>query len=122
MAERQGNRLLVEQTEQFIAENPTVVSINRPVKEADGAGGKRRLAPAVLDPQTVRLVPMAPNVSVERRTSDGEVVTTVYSLVAMPDADIKEEDFFEINDARHEVVTVIGIGGYELRAEMARRG
>lgn len=119
--ERQGQRLLIEQTKQFINESPSEITVTRLTKTADGAGGYTT-APALLAPQTVRLVPLAPSTSVERKTADGEVVTTVYSVVAAPDVDLKEGDAFPINDARHEVILCIIIGGYEVRAEVARRG
>lgn len=121
MAEQQGLRLLIEQTDQFIAENPSVIDVVRPTRTEDGAGGTIA-TPTALPAQTVRLVPLAPSTSVERRTVDGEVVTTVYSVVANPEVDLREGDYFPINGARHEVVLAIDIGGYELRAEVARRG
>lgn len=122
MAERQGGMYLVKQTRQFINEDPTDITLTRTTRNSDGAGGWTPGAPVNVVKQTVRLVPTNPNAGAESRTVDGEVLKTQYSIVAMPDADIEEGDSFKINGARHEVVIVLNIGGYELRAEVVRRG
>lgn len=121
MGERQGRRLLVEQTNQFVNENPSDIVVTRHTKVDDGAGGHTTTS-ALLEPQRARLVPTAPSAAVERRTADGEVLTTLYSVVADPSIDMREGDTFLINGIKHEVVIAVGIGGYEFRAEVVRRG
>lgn len=120
--ERQGLTYLIKQTRQYIHEDPTEVTLERTTRTADGAGGWVDGDPTPVDPQTVRLVPANPNAGNEVRTVGGEVLKTQYSIVAMPDADIVEGDALMIGTARHEVAVVLGIGGYELRAELVRRG
>lgn len=122
MAERQGQSFLVKQTRQFIGESPSVVAFLRSTRTDDGAGGTTVGAPTALGPQTVRLIPANPSTSAEVRTVSGETLKTQYSIVALPDADIREGDALLINGARHEVAIGINIGGYELRAEVVRRG
>lgn len=122
MAERQGGTYLVKQTRQFIAEDPFALALTRITREDDGAGGYVDGPPTPVAAQTVRLVPANPNAASETRTVGGETLKTMYSIVAMPDADIQEGDSFQVNGARHEVVIVLNIGGYEVRAEVVRRG
>jgi hypothetical protein len=122
MAERQGQTYLVKQTRQFIAEDPTVINLTRTARNSDGAGGWTPGAPTPVAAQTVRLVPSNPSTGSEVRTVSGEVLKTTYSIVAMPDANIQEGDSFMVDGFRHEVVIVLGIGGYEVRAEVVRRG
>lgn len=122
MAERQGGTFLVKQTRQFIAEDPFALALTRVERNSDGAGGWVDGDPAPVAAQTVRLVPANPSANSETRTVGGETLKTMYSIVAMPDADIREGDSFDVNGARHEVVIVLNIGGHEVRAEVVRRG
>ena len=122
MAERQGQSFLVKQTRQFINESPTTIALSRVERNDDGAGGTIDGNPIPVEPQTVRIIPANPSSASEVRTVSGEVLKTQYSIVALPDADIREGDSLLINGARHEVAIGINIGGYELRAEVVRRG
>jgi hypothetical protein len=122
MAEKQGLRILIEQTSAFIEENPTDLVITRPVREPDGAGGMRDLPPNDLPAQRVRVVPASPSASVEVRNTSGETVSLAYSLVGLPDCDVQPDDSMVIDGLRYEVAVVVIIGGYVKRAELVRRG
>lgn len=117
-----SSRRQIENTRKFIAHNPTALALSRSVRTPDGAGGTLAGSPTALDPQTVRLVAPAPNANSEVTTTDGETLNTSYSIIAMPGADIQEGDWFMLRNARHEVIVVADIGGYEVRAEAVRRG
>lgn len=118
-----GLGVLIRQTSRYIDENPSEVVVLRSTGTADGAGGTVAGTEAPVGPaQTMRLVPSGIMNEMEIRTVDGEVLKTAYSILAMPDADLKDGDAFMLDDVRYEVASCVGIGGYELRAEAVRRG
>ena len=121
MAQKQGLRVLIEQTKKFIDENPSDIVLTRAERAADGAGGTTAGTPTPLSAQRVRLVPANPSAGAEVRTVSGEVVNMTYSLIGLPDANVKEGDTLDIGGLRHEVVQVMVLGGYEVRAELVRR-
>jgi hypothetical protein len=116
-----GLALLIEQTEGFIADNPSDIAFTHQVKVPDGAGGNTwsDVAGSIL---TVRLVPENPSTATEQRTVDGEVGKTEYTIVSVPGADIREGDWFLVNAVRYEVTTVLDITGRVQHAKAVRRG
>jgi hypothetical protein len=117
---KQGMRVLREQTEQFIGENPTSLVLTRSTRTEDGAGGWVNGAPTPLPAQRVRLVPQSASPGVERRTVSGEVVRPDLRIVGMPEFNVAVGDTFTWNTIRMEVVWVSDLG-YEKIAEVAAR-
>lgn len=111
-----------KQTKQYINFNPKTVTLTRPDKASDGAGGTLPAA-TPLPPQVVRIIQQREGSGTERRNSDGEVVRPSLVLLAEWNADVKEDDFFDWNGMRAEVVYVqkleTGGGTYELSCEVA---
>lgn len=118
-----GLGVLRKQTQQFIAENPSELTIMRQNMVDDGAGGEIADGePTPLDPQTMRVVIKSLNQQIEFRTVSGEVTNPEYSIVAEYDADLREGDWFTFDGNRIEVVFAYSVGDYERRAEAVRRG
>jgi hypothetical protein len=119
-----GLGVLIRQTRRFINDNPVDVRIMRSPRTPDGAGGTLTDEEVEVseDTDTIRIVPTGLMNQVEIRTVDGEVVKSGYSILAMPDIDLKDGDSFMFEGNRYEVASVVQIGGYEMRAEAVRRG
>lgn len=122
MSQKQGLRVLIEQTQKFIEENPSDVVLTRTERADDEAGGYTDGDLVPVPAQRVRLVPANPSAAVEVRNTSGEVVKTAYSMVGLPNANVKENDSLMIDGLRYEVAQAVVIGGYVFRAELVRRG
>lgn len=116
---KQGMAVLREQTEQFIDQNPSMVTLTRYTKVADGAGGTRS-TPTVLPPQKVRAITNRSAVSAERRTIGGVTVHPEVTLQCLWDANIERGDTFMVENVMMEVVWVSRLG-YEKLAEVTTR-
>jgi hypothetical protein len=110
--------LRTEQTFAFISAEPTDLALSRRPLISDGAGGFKR-GPAVnVAAQTLRIV--SPNTQLPLRKSvDGRDAQPIYTIVAMPEADVQSGDTFLIDTVRYEVVFVQPKKLDALRAEVA---
>lgn len=115
----QGINVEREQTEQFIDQNPTMITFTRNTKVPDGAGGGT-YTPTPLPPQKVRVIAQSRLVSVERRNVHGATVRPDMNLLALWDADIQRGDTFSLNNMDMEVIWV-NVLPYEVMAEVAVR-
>jgi len=95
------------QMDAFIAAQPLVLRLNRPVMTATAAGGYLEGEPEVLSPQRFRLVPF------KRRfthqvvdTQDGDIPLTQYVLVGKFNANVQTDDYFEYKGTTYRVVGV----------------
>lgn len=104
--------MLTQQTQDYIAANPSTITFSRPSKASDGAGGTTTAATPV-QPQVVRMIRQSESGSVESRNRDGEVVRPEWVLMAMPDADILEDDTFMWQGHQASIAYVTDMG-YEL--------
>jgi hypothetical protein len=120
MMPRQGQRVLREQTRNFIAENPSQVVLTRSTETPDGAGGTTKGSPTPLTAQKMRIVLQAANESREIRTSSGEMLKPTAVLIAEYNADVQRGDVLTINGVRHEVAWVRNLG-YEISADVVAR-
>lgn len=115
----QGHGVLLQQTEQFINDNPTDVVFTRHTKVSDGAGGSTTTS-TPLSAQTVRIVQAGPSGSVERQNQEGTVDRPDLTIVAMPDADLQRGDTFTWQSMNAQVTWVRTLD-YELLADVAVR-
>lgn len=78
----------------FIGAKQIDITIHRPTRVSDGAGGVEETGTTVLDPQTVRLVEED---ETSARTAQGTLVASGerYIVIAPVDADIEEHDRFQ---------------------------
>lgn len=90
----------------LIDEAPIEIMLTRPVKEEDGAGGYVELAPEVIGPIKVRIVPDTRAVSA-RYSEAGEVFKRRWLILAPHDADVRRKDRLEYEDAELEITRVI---------------
>lgn len=110
-------------TQQFIDENPSTIVIYRPNYVDDGAGGRIMQGETELAPQTMRHVGIEPrrgHTLIMLVTRDGETVVANSSIIAMPDADIQNQDQFTINGGteRYEVLHVESHPEWRKRVEV----
>lgn len=110
-------------TQQFIDENPSTIVIYRPTVVDDGAGGRKVTGETPLAPQIMRHVGIEPrrgHTLIMSVTRDGEQVVANSSVIAMPDADIQNQDQFTINGGieRYEVLHVENHPEWRLRVEV----
>lgn len=107
------------QTMAFIAANPVSIAVERATLAVTAAGGRKRTSPQTLDPQVVRLVPLATTAA---RGQEGEQPRVEYTLVALPDADIKRGDRFKVfgddSSSWYSIPYKLDSFSYELRAEV----
>lgn len=109
--------LLVEQTQQFINDNPTSLVFTRHTKTPDGAGGTTSTS-APLPAQVVRIVQASPTrTSVGVRNTEGEVTQPDANLICTLDVDVQIGDTFQWNGLSMKVVWVILLP-YEKIAEV----
>lgn len=114
-----GPGVLLQQTEQFVNDNPTDLILKRNAKAPDGAGGTTS-TPTPLSPQTVRIVQASESNAVERQNAAGEVVRPALKIVCMPDTDIERGDTFTWMGMNAEVVWLTALQ-YEITADVAVR-
>lgn len=115
----EGVGVLREQTERFIAENPSDIIFTRNTKVEDGMGG-HTLDPHPLDSQRVRIIQQVSAQATERRTVSGEMTTPDMKVLAAWDADLEMGDTFEWRDLPVEVIWIVELP-YEKTAEVAVR-
>ncbi len=117
-AELAAQRLL---TKAFIDADVTNITLWRSEWADDGAGGDRRLDPAPLAPQRLRLQPRVDGGN-PRTTADGEQAVPNYTLIGEHTADIKRWDTFTVEGRRYEVAFVYQNRQYEVKAEVFFHG
>lgn len=107
------------QTQAFIAANPVSIAVQRATLVKTAAGGRKRSDPQTLDPQLVRLVPLGTTAA---RGQEGEQPRVEFTLIALPDADIKRGDRFKIfgddDSPWYSIPYKLDSFPYELRAEV----
>lgn len=110
-------------TQAFIDANPTDVVLTRYTSGDDGAGGTTQIEPQTLEPQVMRIVAQNLKTAAESRvTPDGQVVTPVFAVIALPSADIAVGDQFTDDDKLLEVVYVQRRPEWRVRAEVFEHG
>lgn len=107
-------------TRGFIAYDAIQVTLRRPVKAADGAGGTETTGFTELMPQTFRLLPQEDGATA-RTTAEGETATPEYILMGDSDADVARFDEFQLGERRYQVV-YIDNRQYEIKAEVIYLG
>lgn len=95
---RQGHLRLIDEV-------PVEITLKRPVREEDGAGGYIEGEPEEIGPVKVRIVPQS--TATARRVEAGEVYTRRWLVFAPYDADIRRKDRFEYESTELEIVRVI---------------
>lgn len=108
-------------TEAFIRADGEVVILERSTFVSDGAGGSVRGAPAPLQPQFMRLIPLQDG-SPEQMTADGEAISPSYMLLGKHDADMERWDRFTRDGERYEVVSVNSNRQYECKGLVVYHG
>jgi hypothetical protein len=114
----------IEITEQFIDENPSQITITRETIVGDGAGGKISSGTTTLGAQKMRLVGIEPRrgqTLIMLVTRDGENVTANSTIIAMPDANIQNQDQFTIDGDLTNVYEVLHVESHpewRIRAEV----
>lgn len=111
------------QTEQFIKENPTSLTVNRNVRTPNGKGGYT-MTPTPQAPQTFRIIPQV-RAGAASQNIDGEKVDPVFVLIGRWDANIGDNDTFSLGGKEYAVQHVRGAGlstAYETWAEVIYRG
>lgn len=102
------DQMHLRQTEAFIAENPSAITIKRRSKTETASGGWKWGSPVPLpSSQTMRKVGSnRVSVTIQRTTTDGKQVIPSAVLVGLPDADIQVGDLFDLDGKTYEVLTV----------------
>lgn len=112
-------RINRQQTKDFIAEDVDTITLKRPTKVPDGAGGSTTTEQ---DQQPIqgRMILKRENTGVERRNVDGEVVKVDMVLLTEWSVDVKTGDKFTWEGRSFEVVWTTNME-YELLCEVALR-
>lgn len=111
-----------KQTEQFIKENPTSITVNRNVRTSNGKGGYT-IVPTPQTPQTFRIIPQGKGVA--SRNQDGESIAPEFVLIGRWDANVGDSDTFELGGRNYQVTYVRGAGlstAYETWVEVIYSG
>lgn len=107
-------------TEAFIAADGIWVSLQRPTRTPDGAGGVEVGTPVSIAPQYLRLLPQEDGATA-RTTAEGETATPEYMLMCPPGANVARFDEFQIGVRRYQIV-YIDNRQYEVKAEVIYLG
>jgi len=112
-------------TAAFIAADPLTVTLTRRLRVRNDAGGYDE-ATTNLPPQTVRLIPSSDRTP-QIETADGRNSLPVFTLLAMPDADLKIGDTFRLSDGceyqlEGAIFPMHTESAYEKKAGVIRRG
>lgn len=109
-------RIGLKNTEAFIRANVVRIQLRRPQVVRTEAGGVRKTDPELLAEQEFRIVPMSGLVWDRGRTTpdEGLVQDVTEQLIAMPDADVRQNDYFpaEHGDGWFIVNHVSPVRGY----------
>lgn len=111
------------QTEQFIKENPTSISVVRNVRAPNGKGGYTT-TPTPQGAQTFRIVPQN-RAGTASRGIDGEKIDPVFVLIGRWDANVGDSDTFELGGRNYSITHVRGAGlstAYETWVEVVYSG
>lgn len=114
--------VLRRQTEQFIKENPTSITLSRPVRTSNGKGGWTTV-PTPQTPQTFRIIPQGNGVA--SKNVDGDSVAPVFVMIGRWDANVTAEDTFSLGGRNYNVSYVRGAGittAYESWVEVVYSG
>lgn len=110
-------------TAEFIASDPDVVTMERPQRVPDGAGGWVSSGePVPLGSQIVKMQPLSLRGSPQRTSEAGQVYTPTHVLLGMPDLDAMAGDRFVWNGAYWSVVFVDKALSYRIMAEVIHSG
>lgn len=98
------------------------IVLNRTTEISDGAGGIVRESVG-LPPQPFRLIPQSDRLDNIRQNNDGQVELIKFVIMAMPDADIQQFDWFVFRNEQYLVQSVYRrTNGYEIKADVILRG
>lgn len=110
-------------TRRFIDADPYSVVLTRTTRTENGAGGFKKTNPTPLTAQRVRLMPQATQGRLEeRQILDGQMVQINYHMVGDIGLDVQRGDTFTKDGALHEVVWVVTVSEYEVKAGITNRG
>lgn len=112
-----------KQTEQFIKENPTSITVVRSVRVPNGKGGYTTNA-VEQAPQTFRIIPQK-GAGIASRNVDGEAIAPQFVLIGRWDANIGDSDSFHLGGRDYSVTYVRGAGlstAYETWVEVVYSG
>lgn len=114
--------VLRKQTEKFIQENPSQITLLRETRIPNGKGGYTTTR-APQASQTFRIVPQQPGSAA--RTMDGDKVAPTFVLIGRWNADVNNNDVFEWDGRTYSVDLVRGSGlstSYETWVEVTYSG
>jgi len=89
----------------LIDESPVEITLKRPVREEDGAGGYIERDPEEIGPVRVRIVPQS--TASARHVEAGEVFKRQWLIFAPYDANIRRKDRLAYEDTELEITRVI---------------
>ena len=108
-----------EATLAFILADPEDITLLRPHKVSDGAGGFKLGSPTPLITQTGRLIPQSDRV-LEVRNSNGRMAMPEFVLLLPAEADLLRYDTFVWRGATWEIAQVHTKPDYELKGDVIR--
>lgn len=108
-------------TDYFISMDPDSVVLQPFTRESNGSGGYVRTPGEPRSAQDMRMIPLT-EVTSERHTLDGKVVTPEWMLMGRYDAVVERGDQFELNGDLYEVVHVQEKKDYQTKAETVYLG
>ena len=116
---------LIRSTRTLIEAWPQGIILNRPPEPVDdGAGGVR--VPdgpdTQLPVQTLYFAESDAETDVERTTLAGTKVVITHVLVGMPDADMRENDWFVVGDKKFKIQYVLPDRDYQTKGEVTYEG
>lgn len=107
-------------TQGFIDENPSQVVLTRRARVASTAGGWVDGAATIMAAQEFRLVGTSSN---RRRLDDqGDVMVPDFTMIGMPERDVKEGDTFVVGPLTYRVRKVNRVPAWATRAEAVEHG
>lgn len=106
-----------QMTQMLIDDFPTEISFVRTELVDDGQGGQEELPSATLAPQQCRLITSGLIAGAQQMVrQDANVVNLKYTIVAMPDFDVKVGDIFVYDGERMKVSIVKKIQDWSIEA------
>ncbi len=112
-------RIELELTQAFIAQDPVDLVIQRADRASDGAGGSYPVEPEVIAEATFRLIPQSRNVIDRTATSiNGRLESPRYVIMAETDVFWRRGDFFDWRGDRYSIASVHMFPAYEHKADV----
>lgn len=112
----------IRNTKAFIRANKITVQLRRPQVMRTEAGGVQKQEPALIPAQDFRVVPMSGLVWDRSRTTpdEGQIDDVTEQLIGLPDADVKMNDYFPVEDGSgfYKITHVSPVRGYRSEARL----